>query len=59
MDARNRLGYGGFVRSGRLDVSHVAFAAVDRFHAAALQAGGTDNGAPRGVRETYHLHLHP
>jgi catechol 2,3-dioxygenase-like lactoylglutathione lyase family enzyme len=41
--------------SGRL---HVAFAAddrttVDAFHAAALAAGATDNGAP-GVREIYH-----
>jgi len=40
---------------GRL---HVAFAAdtrgeVDAFHAAALEAGGTDNGPP-GVREIYH-----
>jgi catechol 2,3-dioxygenase-like lactoylglutathione lyase family enzyme len=37
---------------------HVALAAPDRatvdaFHAAALDAGGTDNGAP-GVREIYH-----
>ncbi len=37
---------------------HVAFTAADRptveaFHAAALAAGGTDNGAP-GVRELYH-----
>ena len=37
---------------------HVALAAddraaVDEFHAAALAAGGTDNGAP-GVRERYH-----
>src|SRR5918992_5544547 len=37
---------------------HVAFATDDRatveaFHAAALAAGGTDNGAP-GVREIYH-----
>jgi catechol 2,3-dioxygenase-like lactoylglutathione lyase family enzyme len=37
---------------------HVAFAAgdratVDAFHAAALAAGGTDNGAP-GVRAIYH-----
>jgi catechol 2,3-dioxygenase-like lactoylglutathione lyase family enzyme len=37
---------------------HVAFAAPDRatvdaFHDAALEAGGTDNGAP-GVREIYH-----
>jgi hypothetical protein len=28
-------------------------ATVDIFHAAAVQAGGTDNGAP-GVREVYH-----
>ncbi|HUA12211.1 MAG TPA: VOC family protein [Solirubrobacteraceae bacterium] len=37
---------------------HVAFtaedrASVDRFHAAALAAGGSDNGAP-GVRAIYH-----
>jgi catechol 2,3-dioxygenase-like lactoylglutathione lyase family enzyme len=37
---------------------HVAFTAdsrdaVDAFHAAALAAGGTDNGAP-GIRELYH-----
>jgi catechol 2,3-dioxygenase-like lactoylglutathione lyase family enzyme len=37
---------------------HVAFAAPDRrtvdaFHAAALAAGGTDNGAP-GLRPEYH-----
>jgi catechol 2,3-dioxygenase-like lactoylglutathione lyase family enzyme len=37
---------------------HVAFAAPDRdavaaFHAAALAAGGSDNGGP-GVREIYH-----
>ena len=41
--------------TGRL---HVAFAVddratVDAFHAAAVAAGGTDNGAP-GVREIYH-----
>jgi catechol 2,3-dioxygenase-like lactoylglutathione lyase family enzyme len=41
---------------------HVAFAVEDRetvdaFHAAALQAGGTDNGAP-GVREIYHPHYY-
>ena len=39
---------------------HVAFTAADRnivdaFHAAALAAGGPDNGAP-GVREIYHPH---
>jgi len=37
---------------------HIAFeaenrAAVDAFHAAALAAGATDNGAP-GIREIYH-----
>ena len=37
---------------------HVAFTAPDRetvdaFHAAALEAGGKDNGGP-GVREIYH-----
>ncbi len=37
---------------------HVAFAArdretVDRFHAAGLDAGGGDNGAP-GLRPRYH-----
>jgi catechol 2,3-dioxygenase-like lactoylglutathione lyase family enzyme len=38
--------------------THVAFsspdrATVDRFYAAALEAGGTDNGPP-GLREHYH-----
>lgn len=38
--------------------AHVAFAAADRgavdaFHAAALAAGGSDNGAP-GLRPQYH-----
>jgi catechol 2,3-dioxygenase-like lactoylglutathione lyase family enzyme len=38
--------------------AHVAFASPDRatvdaFHAAALAAGGTDNGRP-GIRENYH-----
>jgi hypothetical protein len=28
-------------------------ATVDAFHAAALEAGGTDNGGP-GIRELYH-----
>lgn len=45
----------GAAPSGR---THVAFAAPDRaavdaFHAAALAAGGTDNGAP-GLRPHYH-----
>ena len=44
---------------GRL---HVAFLAddrdgVNRFHAAALDAGATDNGAP-GTRELYHPHYY-
>jgi catechol 2,3-dioxygenase-like lactoylglutathione lyase family enzyme len=43
---------------GAVQNVHVAFAAddratVDAFHAAALEAGGTDNGAP-GPREIYH-----
>ena len=32
-------------------------ATVDAFHAAALEAGGRDNGAP-GVREIYHPHYY-
>jgi catechol 2,3-dioxygenase-like lactoylglutathione lyase family enzyme len=41
---------------------HVAFRAADRetvdaFHAAALAAGGTDNGGP-GLREIYHPHYY-
>ena len=43
---------------GAPTVAHIAFTAPDRatvdaFHAAALAAGGTDNGAP-GIREHYH-----
>ena len=46
------------VREPTTENVHVAFAAPDRatvdaFHAAALAAGGTDNGAP-GIREMYH-----
>ena len=41
--------------------AHVAFATdrptVDAFHAAALAAGGRDNGGP-GVREGYHPHYY-
>jgi catechol 2,3-dioxygenase-like lactoylglutathione lyase family enzyme len=42
--------------------AHVAFtapdrAAVDAFHAAALAAGGRDNGAP-GLRPHYHHHYY-
>ena len=41
---------------------HIAFGAADRatveaFHAAALAAGGRDNGEP-GVRELYHPHYY-
>lgn len=48
------IGTGGVVARG----VHVAFAApdtavVDAFHAAALAAGGRDNGAP-GLRPQYH-----
>ena len=49
-----------WIEDGRAPVTqvHVAFhagdrATVDAFHAAALAAGGTDNGGP-GVREIYH-----
>ena len=41
--------------------THVAFSAdratVDAFHAAALAAGGTDNGSP-GLRADYHPHYY-
>jgi len=42
--------------------THVAFACPDRatvdaFHAAAVAAGGTDNGPP-GIREHYHPHYY-
>lgn len=62
-------GWGGFGRNGKpgfwfgehhepQQPMHIAFSAdtraqVDAFHAAALAAGGTDNGAP-GVRRSYH-----
>jgi catechol 2,3-dioxygenase-like lactoylglutathione lyase family enzyme len=61
-------GAAGFGRNGKpwfwleegrpVSPMHVAFTApnratVDAFHAAALEAGGRDNGAP-GVREIYH-----
>ena len=62
----------GLGESGRMDlwitltdkplhVAHIAFrtdrARVDAFHAAALAAGGTDNGPP-GVRADYHPHYY-
>ncbi len=44
-----------------LNPTHLAFTAdraqVDAFHAAALTAGGTDNGGP-GVRTDYHPHYY-
>ncbi|MCC6556248.1 MAG: VOC family protein [Polyangiaceae bacterium] len=47
----------GTARSETIGTAHVAFAAdhptVDAFHAAALAAGGKDNGAP-GLRPEYH-----
>ncbi len=47
---------------GLVSPTHLAFAApsrevVDAFHAAALDAGCTDNGAP-GVRPHYHEHYY-
>lgn len=55
-DGRGRLWIG---QIGRVPGPvHIAFQAADRaevraFHAAALAAGGTDNGAP-GIRAQYH-----
>jgi catechol 2,3-dioxygenase-like lactoylglutathione lyase family enzyme len=44
-----------------INVTHVAFASerahVDAFHAAAILAGGSDNGAP-GLRPQYHQHYY-
>ena len=44
-----------------INPTHVAFSAdratVDAFHAAALAAGGTDNGSP-GLRADYHPHYY-
>ena len=44
-----------------LNPTHIAFSAdratVDAFHAAALAAGGTDNGPP-GLRADYHPHYY-
>ena len=51
----------GVVQRGPVGGGHVAFAtdraSEDAFHAAALAAGGTDNGAP-GVRSHYHEHYY-
>ena len=51
-----------FVAEGEPAALHIAFAAPDRatvdaFHAAALAAGGRDNGAP-GLRPRYHAHYY-
>jgi catechol 2,3-dioxygenase-like lactoylglutathione lyase family enzyme len=65
VEAEGAVGWGPpgrvdfFVRAGEPAAPlHLAFAAPDRqtvdsFHAAALAAGGTDNGAP-GLRPRYH-----
>jgi catechol 2,3-dioxygenase-like lactoylglutathione lyase family enzyme len=50
------------LRESILTGTHVAFAAKDRaavdaFHAAALAAGGRDNGAP-GLRPRYHANYY-
>jgi catechol 2,3-dioxygenase-like lactoylglutathione lyase family enzyme len=47
---------------GEETTAHVAFTAPDRatvdaFHAAAVEAGAQDNGAP-GIREIYHPHYY-
>ena len=51
-----------FIGPGQPSALHVAFqardrSAVDAFHAAALAAGGRDNGAP-GMRPQYHEHYY-
>jgi catechol 2,3-dioxygenase-like lactoylglutathione lyase family enzyme len=51
-----------WVSKGNPGHAHVAIAAasramVDAFHAAALKAGGTDNGKP-GLRPEYHQHYY-
>jgi catechol 2,3-dioxygenase-like lactoylglutathione lyase family enzyme len=51
-----------YARDGPSGGTHVCFrapdrATVDAFHAAALAAGGTDNGAP-GPRPHYHEHYY-
>jgi len=51
-----------FLGPGATTALHVAFqardrAAVDAFHAAALAAGGRDNGGP-GMRPRYHAHYY-
>jgi catechol 2,3-dioxygenase-like lactoylglutathione lyase family enzyme len=55
-DGKPQLWFGSF--GSAPGAIHIAFSAADReqvrkFHAAALAAGGKDNGAP-GIREHYH-----
>src|SRR5262245_33554396 len=65
-------GYAGLGEGGKPDLwitltdkpllpTHIAFrtdrARVDSFHAAAVAAGGADNGAP-GLRADYHPHYY-
>ena len=68
MEAAAGFGSGGkpifWLEERRTPVTevHVAFlakdrATVDAFHAAGLEAGGKDNGAP-GVRAAYHPHYY-
>lgn len=50
------------VRTGAITGVHIAFAVgeralVDRFHAKALAAGGSDNGKP-GLRPQYHANYY-
>lgn len=69
-DGRELTGFGMppdpefWIRTGRplSECLHIAFladsrAAVDAFHAAALDAGGTDNGSP-GLRPRYAEHYY-
>jgi len=69
MEFPGALGFGAprkpalWVRAGPIpSAMHLAFVApdrgaVDRFHAAAVAAGGTDNGGP-GLRPEYHAHYY-
>ena len=69
MEFPGMLGYGAprkpalFVRAGPIpSAMHLAFvapdrAAVDRFHAAGVAAGASDNGPP-GLRPDYHAHYY-
>jgi catechol 2,3-dioxygenase-like lactoylglutathione lyase family enzyme len=69
MEFQGILGYGApgkpalWLKAGPTSQAmHLAFVApdhgaVDRFHAAAVAAGATDNGAP-GLRPEYHAHYY-